>query len=228
MGDFLWVTILLGAIAFTGCALAVKAGTAAKRNDGASPRVVQAFWAPMTVYAGAFTLLRASIAFDLGWHVALYYVATIAGASTLVSLLYMFFGILIGPQAAKWAAKAATAFATAIVFFIFYYGLDGPFVDEWSVQLIPSNPGVRALIAFTYMAVPVALAALVFWAVRHVGPATKRRTTMFATAVLLIYIPSAIPYVWTAGGPAGTILAALIATGALTGWQSYRNPVGNA
>ncbi|MGB1586041.1 MAG: hypothetical protein ACPHID_03220 [Thermoplasmatota archaeon] len=223
MSAGIWAVIGVGALAATFCAFAVRDARAMKARDRQDATAIVAFWASVAAYLVAFTLLRLIHAFDLPGAVWVFYLQTVTGASTLISLSYIVVGVVSGHQYSRVGAELAGAVAVMVITLVVALGLEGPRHDPWSFEFLPRSSFVRYVIGTFYVVVPVAMAVLVAWATSREGDtAFRRRSLMFSASVVLLYVPNAIKYVTFVTGAQSLALAVVMMCGAFIGWRSYR------
>jgi hypothetical protein len=214
-------TVLFGIVASVASVLALRDGRALKKREGGKSWPLTMFWGCVTFYMVSFTLLRVVHLLAPGYEMEMFYLQTIAGASTLIALMYILLGIWLGPEAARWGLSLAASAAFVTVFLIFHDGLLGPRVTYWSVELVPANALARALVGFFYVVTPVAISLVVLRAVRGEDAVLRRRIGMFAISVMMLYVPNAGKYTTFVEGIPSLLLAATMAVGAVVGWRSY-------
>ncbi len=223
--DGVLVVIILGTVATIASAVAARWSSHVKARQGMTRhgRPLFAFWVTVATYMALFTMLR--LAYWAGVHALapVFYLQTVAGALTIISLSYIMVGIIIGRGAARLAAEATGALAVMILTIIFTTGLEGPVTDDWGVEFLPASLFARAAIGVVYVALPVAMSLLAVYVTWRASDGVfDRRLALVATSVSLMFVPNAIRYVVIVDGLMGVGLAAAMAVGAVLGAAAYR------
>ncbi len=221
--DSLWVVVLAGATATAAALLALRASVTMKRRDGADSGPLAGFWISVAAYMAMFTTLRVAAlagASDGVLH-AMFLLQTFAGASTLISLMGILFGILVGRAGGRIAMLAAAAIAAFTVGLILFLGVDGPRFDPWSVEFLPRSVVARAAVGAFYVVAPVAMCAVVLWGTHRAPRRLRLRIALFAASVVMMYVPNAGKYTMFIEGPYSAMLGIVMAFGAVLGWLSY-------
>ncbi len=221
--ESLWVVILAGAIATAASLAALRASVSMKRAQGSDSGPLAGFWISVAAYMAMFTILRVAALGGLGDGVLywLFILQTLAGASTLISLLGILFGILIGRAAGRLAMLAGAAAATVTVALIVLLGVDGPRFDAWSLEFLPRSLAARAAVGAFYVVTPVAMCLVVLWGTHKQSRGLRLRVGLFAASVMLMYVPNAGKYTMFIEGPYSAMLGIVMAFGAILGWLSY-------
>lgn len=224
-------TTVAGAAALAGCILALVCGYRLKRAENKPPFAVVGMWATLSAYMLGFTLIRGVGWISPGTDLAPFYVfQTLAGASTIVALVYIIAEALWRPWVSGFATGAFLGVAAITVQLIFMHGYEGPIDEHWSLEFLPHSVAARILVGAVYVVVPIVLAGLIrFSAAKGASPEVRHRLTLFALAIVLIWIPNAGKYVLHAPGIWNLVEAVVMAGGAWLGWWSYKlaNSSGN-
>lgn len=221
MNGLSWLVVLVSAFSSFACFKAAVAAKRRKEAEGNSSKALVTYWWTGFGYTTSFAALQLFFLLDWGFQVPLYAVATVLGASSLVSLLYILFRILYGARVARLAAEGGAMAAFVTLFFFFFYGIQNPHFDEWGVAFLPESLVARFLGACFYLATPLVLAATVVYTTKDEDWFFRKRVLMFMISVLLFYLPNAYRYTTLTTGWLGFALTMTTAIGLAIGWQSY-------
>lgn len=223
MADATLATVAFGALASVFAFMALAAARRHKQQDFRSVLFVTGFWCTVGAYFVAFTALRFAywLESDLAVLQALFYVQTIAGASTIISLAAIMFGVILRAWTSGFATGAFLGLAMLTVAFIFSEGIRQTVADHWGVEFLPESTFARVMVAVVYMAMPLAMAIMVSWAARKADARLQRRLGLFSLSVVLMYLPNAVKYVTTFEGVTNLVFAVVMTAGAVAGWRAY-------
>lgn len=223
MNALVWLTVASGIAASAFCILALRAARQHKQQNAQTTVFLTSFWGTVAAYMISFTVLRIAYGFHADPAIlnGIYCVQTLSGASTVISLAAIMFGVLLRPWWGGFVTGIFLGLAVLTVFLIFQRGADIVVQDSWSIEFLPVAIEARVLVAVVYVIMPVAMGALVTFVARKAEPVTKTRFLLFSTSVVLMYIPNAIKYVFVFEAAANFVLAFIMTIGTYIGWRSY-------
>lgn len=219
----LLVTVALGFASATFCVMAYNASRAMKHREVQSTLAVSAFWLTVGAYMALFAILRLAPILGAGDALitGLYYLQTVAGAATIISLS----SIVLHAAFNRWWSGFSTgiflSLATLAVYLVIGPGAQGPIHGTWSLEFLPQSDAARILIGTVYMAVPILFLAIIWNVDQPPDGVIGTRLRWFSVAVVMMYLPNAVKYVVLVPDALNVLLAATSTLGAYLGWRSY-------